>query len=140
MEHQKAREKNHIRKIAFAAGVIIVLLLSWSMVNVNRSKSPKPQPSGSKNKSEIILYYGKGCPHCANVERFIQEKGIRQKIVFQEKETWYNKNNAKEMLEKAKICKISEDDLGVPFLWTGDNCLIGDEDIINFFKKRANIT
>jgi len=39
---------------------------------------------------------------------------------------------------KAKICELPTDSIGVPFLWDGKDCLIGDQDIINFFKQKTN--
>jgi glutaredoxin len=93
---------------------------------------------GNQSASEIILFYGKGCPHCAVVEEYIKENNIQDKVSFVQKEVYYNQDNAKELLEKAKICGIPTNSIGVPFLWDGKNCLIGDRDIINFFKQKTN--
>lgn len=60
------------------------------------------------------------------------------KISFAQKEFYYNQNNAKELEAKAKICGLPTNSIGVPFLWDGEKCLIGDQDIINFFKKKTN--
>lgn len=89
--------------------------------------------------NQIVLYYGEGCPHCAKVEEFIKENKIEEKVQFARKEVWYNQINAAELGEKAKICGLKTDTVGVPFLWDGSKCLIGDQDIINFFKTKADI-
>lgn len=89
-------------------------------------------------ESQIILYYGDGCPHCAIVEEYIKENKIQDKLSFIQKEVYYNQGNAKELEEKAKICGMPTDSIGVPFLWDGEKCLVGDADIINFFKQKIN--
>jgi len=88
------------------------------------------------NSNEIILYYGDGCPHCAAVEDCIEKNNIKNKIPFVQKEVYFNQSNAKELEAKAKICGLSTDSIGVPFLWDGEKCFIGDQEIINFFKQK----
>jgi len=103
--------------------------------------------SREKNSSQdqdlkgIILFYGIGCPHCAKVEEFIKENKIKEKIVFEEKEVYFNKDNVKKLVEIAKKCGFNEKEIGVPFLWDGENqrCIVGDEPIINFFKEKLNL-
>ena len=97
----------------------------------------KNQPINQQSEqSQIILFYGIGCPHCAKVEEFIKENQIEKKIPFVKKEIYFNRQNAKELEEKAKICEIPENEVGVPFLWDGEKCFLGDVDIINFFKEK----
>jgi len=88
--------------------------------------------------SGIILFYGTGCPHCANVDEYIKNNNVKEKIQFAEKEIFYNKCNAKLLEDLAPKCGFSLSDLGVPFLWNGasSTCLGGDQDIINFFKEK----
>jgi len=90
------------------------------------------------NENKLILYYGNGCPHCALVEEFIRENNVLAKLNLEEKEIYYNKENAKELTERAKFCKINESAIGVPFLWDGKNCIIGDAPIIDFLKAKLN--
>jgi len=89
----------------------------------------------------IALFYGEGCPHCAKVEQFIKENRIKEKITFKEKEVYFNKENARQLVEVAKKCGFNENEIGVPFLWDGENqkCIVGDEPIINFFKEKLNL-
>jgi glutaredoxin len=89
----------------------------------------------------IVLFYGEGCPHCAKVEQFIKENRIKEKITFKEKEVYFNKENARQLVEVAKKCGFNENEIGVPFLWDGENqkCIVGDEPIINFFKEKLNL-
>jgi len=92
----------------------------------------------NQSDNGIILFYGEGCPHCVIVENYIKENNIQNKISFIQKEVYNNQENAKDLQNKAKLCGLSPDSIGVPLLWDGKNCLIGDQDIINFFKQRIN--
>jgi len=97
-------------------------------------KKEASQKTGEKTNASIILFFGKGCPHCENVDKFIQENKAKEKVSFEELEVFLNKDNAKLMEEKAKECQLDAKSLGVPFLWNSGKCFSGDVDIINFFK------
>lgn len=43
------------------------------------------------------------------------------------------------MVAKARVCGLNTNSIGVPFLWDGSNCLIGDCDIISFFEAELKI-
>lgn len=87
---------------------------------------------------KIILFYGDGCPHCALVEKYIEENKISSKIEIEKKEIYKNKQNANELKQQAKICGISTSSIGVPLLWNGVKCFVGDQDIISFFKSKTS--
>jgi len=91
--------------------------------------------SGSALPQGIVLYWGEGCPHCANVEAFIQENDVESTVSFTRKEVYLNKANAREMGRVAKQCGFSTTAIGVPFMWTGAQCLSGEKEIIAFFQQ-----
>jgi glutaredoxin len=97
--------------------------------------------SNSSNLAKLILFYSVKCSHCAKVEEFIKENKIKEKIAFEEKEVYFNKENARQLGEIAKKCGFNENEIGVPFLWDGEKqkCIVGDEPIINFFKEKLNL-
>jgi glutaredoxin len=113
-------------------GIFIVLGIGFYFLKGKNS---------SQDLKGIVLFYGTGCPHCAKVEEFIRENKIKEKIAFEEKEVYFNRDNAKKLIEVAKKCGIKENEIGVPFLWDGENqrCIVGDEPIINFFKEKLNL-
>ncbi len=121
---------------------IAVLIFSFFALSQEKSKSQKQtnETTATENQSasQIILFYGDGCPHCKIVEEYINENNVQNKISFAQKEVYYNQSNTKELEAKAKICGLPTDSIGVPFLWDGEKCLIGDQDIINFFKQKTN--
>jgi len=112
--------------------ILFVICLVFSFLVLLKNQPINQQPE----QSQIILFYGIGCPHCAKVEEFIKENQIEKIISFVKKEIYFNRQNAKELEEKAKICEIPENEVGVPFFWDGEKCFLGDVDIINFFKEK----
>ena len=128
-------------KIIIPSILFIVVFVSSFVILLKNKESNLPnniQENQQTKENQIIFYYGDGCPHCAIVEEYIKENKIQDKISFTQKEVYYNQGNAKELEEKAKICGLPTDSIGVPFLWDGEKCLIGDQDIINFFKQKIN--
>ena len=132
-------------KIIISTILFIIVLVFSSVIlsqekNKNQSKTNKliNRENQGMEQGQITLFYGDGCPHCAIVEEYIEENKIQDKISFVQKEVYYNQSNAKELEAKAKICELPSDSIGVPFLWDGEKCLIGDQEIINFFKQKIN--
>lgn len=116
--------------------ILFIIVLGFSFVLLLQAKNNN-QPNND-NQNQIILFYGEGCPHCEIVDKYIEENKIEEKISFVRKEVYNNQENQKELIEKAKICGISDNNIGVPFLWDGEKCFIGDQDIINLFKIKTN--
>lgn len=87
--------------------------------------------------SGIILFYGDGCPHCKNVDDFISANKVEDKVKFSRLEVFNNKDNSKILIQKAGICKIATESVGVPFLWDGKSCIVGDQEIIKFFQDKT---
>ena len=87
----------------------------------------------------MILFYSDSCPHCKNVEAYIDENGIKDKIVFDKKEVSRNQANAMLLERKARQCNFDPaQGIGVPFFFDGTNCVMGDEPIIDYFKNYAS--
>ncbi len=81
----------------------------------------------------IVLYYGDTCPHCKNVDAYVAENAIHEKVVFTEKEVYRDRANAAEMRGVVDRCGVGS---GVPLLWDGETCRVGDQDIIAFFADK----
>jgi glutaredoxin len=99
-----------------------------------------------KNKSvqakatstDIIFFYGNGCPHCAIVEKYFTENNVEAKVKFSKDEVFGNKENAALLGDKANSCGLNTDSIGVPFVWDGSTgkCYEGDADVIQFFSSK----
>lgn len=109
-------------------GVIVIVFLAAVFFFARSAAAPLPEGK--------VLYWGEGCPHCAKVDAFIQENNVEQKVQFERKEVYNNKKNALEMKKVAKQCGLPTESIGIPFFWTGSQCLTGDQDIIAYFQKQ----
>ncbi|MFA4995916.1 MAG: hypothetical protein WC536_02095 [Patescibacteria group bacterium] len=145
------------KALLFVAIVLIVAAGVWGIVrSKNSNKTADNDQSQSQQDdngkvagassikstpgSDIILFVGDGCSHCKKVEEYIKTNKIDEKIQLDFKEIWYNKENAAVMKEKAAICKIPEDELGVPLLFDGSasKCYVGEVEIENFLNLKIN--
>ena len=118
-----------------------ILFLVCIILGVGFYFSLKGKSFSNYSSGNLIVFYGIGCPHCAKVKEFITENKIKEKIPLDEKEVYFNRQNAKKLKEVAKICGFNENEIGVPFLWDGESqkCIVGDEPIINYFKEKLNL-
>ena len=85
-------------------------------------------------ENQAVLYYGNGCPHCAEVEDFIKNNTFDFSI--EKKEVYQNKANTEEF---NKVCAkegISLMNRGVPFLYSENECFIGDKQIISYLTSK----
>lgn len=103
------------------------------------STPSNPENSDNKNE-EMVFYYGNTCPHCKDVENWMEENKIEEKLKIVKKEVYDNKANASELFSVAKKCGINSSSIGVPFLYTQEGkCLIGTPDVTNYLKEKAGL-
>lgn len=110
--------------------LVVIGLIVWGL-----------QSSGSNaDDAPVVYYYGAECPHCQEVAKFLEENNIAEKVEFTKKEVWHNPANNREMTRRAKECGIDAKELGVPFLWNEGACLSGQDQVIEFFRQKADIS
>lgn len=129
----KIDKKILIPSVLFCAAFIYASLNIYDL----KEKEASAKLDVIRTDSPIVFYFGVSCPHCMNVEKYLEEDKVADKVSFSMKEVYNNRDNANEAIAKAAICGISKENLGVPFLWDGEKCYVGDEDIIDFFKNKA---
>lgn len=118
------------------AAVVILVIAVWSLAANKHSSTAKPaNPSTNLSATGLVFYYGDGCPHCANVEKYFADNQVESKITFDKKEVYNNQTNQDELLTRATACGLSRNSIGVPLLWHDGQCLEGDTNIINFFDQ-----
>jgi hypothetical protein len=90
--------------------------------------------------TDVILFYGDGCPHCAIVDKYIKDNNIEAKFQFVKKEVFYNTSSAEFLGQKAQACGLDLNSIGVPFLWNGPEgkYFIGDQEIKCFLGGKVN--
>jgi glutaredoxin len=119
-----------------SSGIIRIDNQNFSQSVAETSTHQNLPKSATSTITQEILFYGDGCPHCANVENFINSNGVLGKTSLIEKEVYNDKNNFNEFSEKAKLCGIDSNSLVVPFLWTGSQCILGDAPVIDYLKNQ----
>ena len=107
---------------SFLFTFIVLLLFSPSFV------------FGENVEDKPVLFYGDGCPHCANVESYLEDEGILDDI--NRKEIYQNRENAQEFNEICEEEGIEFMDRGVPFLYAEGECFIGDKQIVSYFEGK----
>ena len=122
----------------FFALCLIFFLGVVYMVNDLGSTKPKVNSAYTQEKKVFTLYVSAVCPHCANVEQFINTNKLSDKIVVKQKDVNVSIKNRNEIVKKAQECgfKVNENPIPIPFLWTGSTCITGDLDIIQFLIKQ----
>jgi glutaredoxin len=126
-------KKNFLISIILFLGLLT--LTGCTVVNNISNNSTQ----NNQNDSAIIFYYSNTCPHCKVVEEFLKSNNVAEKLSFQSKEVGEDANNASDLMTKAAKCNIPQEQIGVPFLWDGSKCVIGQDDIIKFFKDKINV-
>lgn len=132
--------KNKNKKIY---GTILLLLfvlgglIFWGLKSVPKIEAPVAEKMKEGENSGIIYYFAKGCSHCENVQKFLNEDENKmvQKIIYAKKEISADKENSKEFYEKISQCGLDETKAGVPLIFANGQCFVGDREVINFFKK-----
>lgn len=87
----------------------------------------------------IILFESANCQQCAKVEGFITANKIESKVAFTRLEVVNNDANYDILSDKAQICGLNTSQIGVPFLWSDGNCVIGYVDVIKFFQTKTSV-
>jgi glutaredoxin len=103
------------------------------------SAPASPSPVSTTVPGAIaILFYGDGCPHCQKIEQWLTDNKVAEKVKYSNLEVWKNKENSKLLSEKAGICKIADNQVGVPFLFdtVNNKCFVGEVEVQNFFQSK----
>ena len=90
---------------------------------------------------DLVFYWGNGCPHCKNVENWLDENNSDKKLKVNYKQVYQNINNQNELYNMAKqYCPdiINNGGIGVPvgFDPVNKKCIIGDTPIIEFLSDK----
>jgi glutaredoxin len=122
-----------IKKITPILLIIIVVFTFFKITS-------KPQEAVDDSPAKIILFWGEGCPHCKNVEQYLIDNKIDDKLTISRKEVYSNKQNQILMSQKADRCPEIDQSagMGVPMAYfvDEDKCYLGDTPIIEAIEKK----
>ena len=88
----------------------------------------------SQDKTCIYFFYGLGCPHCANVEKYLEEMSLKYSIEIKKLNIAENQEIFKDFLQ---TFNVPQSDWGkVPTVFIDDYYCIGDTPCINSLEDR----
>lgn len=89
-------------------------------------------------KDSIVLFFHEECLYCTKVDNYLANNNVQKKVEFTRLNVLQSDYNRSELQDKAQICGLEIESIGVPFLWDGPNkkCVVGYVDIIEFFQKK----
>jgi glutaredoxin len=93
----------------------------------------------SVDDSVFILFYGITCPHCKEVDDWLEQTGAQEYLEIERKEVYENKANADELVRVAASCGIETRNLGVPLLYAEDQCYSGKLEIIEYLQRQLDL-
>ena len=112
------------------------------------AKNTEADIKSSKDKLNIYIFWGNGCPHCKHLAEFLGEKQseIGDKISLYTFEVWKDKNNLAFLKSFGKF--LGENPKGVPYIIIGNKTYSGfsetdeetKQEIINLIKTEASKT
>ena len=83
---------------------------------------------------KILIFTTPTCPHCQVVKDYMSQNDLLSKlpiVILDATKPVYSKL----MSEKANICQLDPTGIGVPFFFYQDQCLLGDQPIIDQLDK-----
>ena len=112
------------------------------------AKNTEADIKPSKDKLNIYIFWGDGCPHCKHLAEFLGEKQseIGDKISLYTFEVWKDKNNLAFLKSFGKF--LGENPKGVPYMIIGNKTYSGfsetdeetKQEIIDLIKTEASKT
>lgn len=124
--------------------VIIAMLLAVVIVGSQKkagtSLNTLPVDGVQQGPKLAIFFYGNACPHCQDVERWMQQNQVEEKIAISKKEVYDNRENAQLLYQAAKRCDLGSSNIKVPFLLTPEGkCLVGTTEVTKYLADRISL-
>lgn len=126
--------------ITVILSISIVVLISNNMKDnkeIKLTDMTENNISYSKEKINIYLFYGEGCPHCEELKNYLNSLDNKEKSYFNiyTFEVWNNSTNQQFMKDSAK--SLNKEVSGVPFLIIGKKTFEGYNESMNIKIKKA---
>ena len=127
--HQEENKQNQISKN--------------TQTNIEFLKMTEKDIKSSKNKVNVYVFWGDGCPHCKHLAQFFDsnKSELKDKMNLYTFEVWKDSTNLKFMKDFGKF--LGETPQGVPYMIIGDKTFSGfaesdektKDEIINLIKQ-----
>lgn len=126
--------------ITVILSISIVVLISNNMKDnkeIKLTDMTENNISYSKEKINIYLFYGEGCPHCEELKNYLNSLDNKEKSYFDiyTFEVWNNSTNQQFMKDSVK--SLNKEVSGVPFLIIGNKTFEGYSESMNAKIEKA---
>ena len=119
--------------------IIIVIFIIAILAFMGKMFTKISLPDYPDAQADLILYWGKGCPHCEKVKTYIRENNLDSKAKIAYREVYYDNGNQTKLEETVKKCPEVDttQGIGVPLAFNPkeSKCILGDEPIIEWLKN-----
>lgn len=120
--------------------IIVIILIIIVFIFVGKKIAQVALPDYPDDQADLVLYWGKGCPHCENVKKYIRENNLDDKLKIAYREVYYDNGNQTKLEETVKLCPevdISQG-IGVPLSFDPKEkkCILGDTPVIEWLKNK----
>jgi cytochrome c biogenesis protein CcdA/glutaredoxin len=87
----------------------------------------------------VQYFYGEGCPHCAQINQYLEDLKLKYpKIQIQKFEIYENRTNALILTDYFSKYSVQSSELVVPIVFIGDKYLAGSKDIESLLEDELN--
>jgi glutaredoxin len=121
--------------IAFLVVSLAILVGGVMLLSGSDSTAPQDQSGNSP-----VLFVSDTCPYCRDVEAFMDENEIEDRVPLLIKEVSKSQANAQELGRASASCGLPPSAVGVPFLYAEGSCYVGAPDIISYLSEAAGIS
>lgn len=127
------------KQIVALVAIILFLFGTLFLVYLLTSRSPASTPSTVKLPPKAFIYFhGLTCPNCQELNEWIKQNKIDQKVKYQKLEVYYNKDNAALLEQAAAVCNLPANQIGVPFVYVRGKCYIGLPQAKKILQEKAH--
>ena len=125
-----------MKRFPLLVGFVSILIIIGGVFIFSNNSKDVTEATPPNLPDSYEYYWGDGCPHCANVEEFIETWENKDKVQIDKKEVYKDQANIALFKSRTEYCKLSNNQIGVPFLFTPDGeCFVGDTPIIERLKQ-----
>ncbi len=128
--------KNIIKLLLGLVVVLIIFVIAF--LAFLQSDKEEIAITEANNDYNIIFFTGDDCPHCEEVENYIENHDLLNEIDLAIKEVYNNIENAQLFEEKFNQCSPQPRTYGIPLLWDNHFCIVGPNEIINYLENKSN--
>ena len=125
-----------MKRFTLLVGLVSILIIIGGALIFSNDSANNSDTTPPNLPDSYEYYWGEGCPHCANVEDFLNTWENKDRVQVDKKEVYKNQDNIDLFKSRVEYCNLPNNQVGVPFLFTPEGeCVVGDTPIINLFEQ-----